>query len=79
MTKLNAATTMEKFKTGDIVKWEISSPAWLVHSPNIEFLQCGKIIGWFAQDMPIVSSEYPDADGNTAAVMRTSQLILVES
>jgi hypothetical protein len=64
---------MVRFKTKDKVKWLVpqsrgKSAIW----------RYGKIIGWYAEDAPIIQVEIADEEGNTAFVYYTSALQLNE-
>jgi hypothetical protein len=62
---------MAKFKTKDKVKW------LLVRSRGQEPIwKYGKIIGWYAEDAPIIQVDTPDEEGNTAFVYFTSAIHL---
>lgn len=64
---------MPKFKTNDNVNW------LLVRSRGLPALwKHGKIVGWYAEDAPIIQVDTPDEEGNTAFVYFTSALHLDE-
>lgn len=64
---------MTKFKTGDTVKW------LLVRSRGLlSIWETGKIVGWYAENAPIIQVEKPDPEGNTAFVCYTSAIHLNE-